>query len=59
MARRTQNISPLPELSEWTIPDNGRTSPKNIIIQDIMNSENSMITTESTNTNILKMELTD
>ena len=31
------------------------TSPQNIIIQDMINSENSMNTTESTNTNIFKM----
>ena len=30
-------------------------SPKNIMIQDIINSENSMNTTESTNTNIFKI----
>ena len=31
------------------------TSPKNIMIQDMINSENSMNTTESTNTNIFKI----
>ena len=31
------------------------TSPKNIMIQDMINSENSMNTTELTNTNIFKM----
>ena len=30
-------------------------SPKNIIIEDLINSVNSMNRTESTNTNILKM----
>ena len=30
------------------------TLPKNIMIQDMINSENSMNTTESTNTNIFK-----
>ena len=30
------------------------TSPKNIMIQDMINSENSMTTTESTNTHIFK-----
>ena len=30
-------------------------SPKNIMIQDMINSENSMNTTESTNTNIFKI----
>ena len=31
------------------------TSPKNIMIQDMINSEKSMNTTESTNTNIFKL----
>ena len=31
------------------------TSPKNIMIQDMINSENSMNTTESTNTNTFKI----
>ena len=31
------------------------TSPKNIIIEDLINSVNSINRTESTNTNILKM----
>ena len=31
------------------------TSPKNIMIQDMINSENGMYTTESTNTNIFKI----
>ena len=35
------------------------TSPKNIMIQDTINSENSMYTTESTNTNIFKSRLVD
>ena len=32
------------------------TSPKNSVIQDMINSENSMNTTESTNTNISKIK---
>ena len=31
------------------------TSPKNIMIQDMINSENSMNTTKSTNTNIFRI----
>ena len=31
------------------------TSPKNIMIQDMINSENNMNITESTNTNIFRM----
>ena len=33
------------------------TSPKNIMIQDMINSENSMNTTESTDTNIFKIRI--
>ena len=35
------------------------TSPKNICVQDMINSENSKNTTESANTNIFKMVVED
>ena len=38
----------------WWWEKSLETSPKNIVIQDMINSENSTNTTESTNTNILK-----